>query len=304
MQDDFQIIPIVDLIDPPLVLREVDQRSLEYIELRDSLRKRGFLNSICVRPSSRSSGKFEVIDGRWRVAGAREVGLLAAPSIVKFGLTDKDVLAIQITANAARSTIQRSAFARQIRRLLSSDEGMTQAEVCQLLNKGPRWVRRMLGVAKLSWQLTYRNAVDRGELSLEAAYYLAQLPKSLWATYVTDAKVMPLREFRALCMTLLREHRAQMQLGHLTTRVLNVEPQPYMRSLTDVLDEIRNQRCGPLAVMAMKCKNALDGWVSALKWSIHLDLESVERQRRKIQQRLKKRLVKRRRKPSVSIPGS
>jgi ParB/RepB/Spo0J family partition protein len=294
MQDDIRIIPVTDLIDPPLVLREVNQRGLEYTELRDSIRKHGLLNSICVRPSLRKPGMFEIVDGRWRVSVARDVGLVGVPCIVKFELTDKDVLAMQVIANATRPTTLRSDFARQIRRLLSSEEGMTQAEVCQLLNKGPHWVRKMLGMAALSRYLVYRKVIDRGELTLEAAYHLARLPRELWKDYLVEAQVLPLREFKALCMTILREFRAKVQAGTITKRLTQVEPQPFIRSLSDLLDEIRNQRSGPLVVVASSCKTPLDGWNCALKWSVHLDFESVERQRQRVQKRLKKRIVKRR----------
>jgi ParB/RepB/Spo0J family partition protein len=299
MQDDIREIPIDDLIDPSLVLREVNQRSLEYTELRDSLSKRGFLNSICVRPSSRQPGKFEVVDGRWRVSAARETRLTVVPCIVKFGLTDKDVLAMQVIANATRPLTMPSDFARQIRRLLSSEEGMTQAEVCQLLNKGPYWVRKMLGIAALSRYLVYRKVIDRGELTLEAAYYLSRLPKQSWSVYFTEAKVLPVREFKALCMAILRELRAQVKAGTITVRLKQTESQPYARPLSDFLDEIKYQRSGPLMVVAMNCKTPLEGWNCALKWGIHLDPESVERQYRRVQRRLRKRLVKRREKPIV-----
>ena len=304
MTDDFRLIPVSDLIDPPLVLRQVNQRNVEYTELRDSLARIGFLNSICVRLSRRQPGKFEVVDGRWRTAAAGEAGIIEIPCIVKHGLTDKDVLAMQITANAARPTTKPSEYARQIRRLLRSKVGMTQAELCQLLNKSPGWVCKMLGIAKLSRYKIYRRAVDRGELSLEAAYYLSRLPFAQWGEYTTEAIVLPLREFKALIMTLLRQRRMQVSEGSLRAELTpDLEPTPFLRSLTDYLDEIDARRVGPLAVVAANCETALDGWYCALVWAIHLDSESIERQRARILQRLKKRIVQRV-KASEATPAS
>jgi len=304
MPDDFRLIPAFDLIDPPLVLRQVNRRGVEYIELRDSLARCGFLNSICVRPSKRQPGKFEVVDGRWRTAAAEEAAIVDIPCIVKYGLTDKDVLATQITANAARPTIKPSEYARQIRRLLKSKVGMTQAELCQLLYKSPRWVCKMLGMARLSRYKIHRQAIDRGELSLEAAYYLSRLPSAQWGEYITEAAVLPLREFKALVMTLLRQRRMLVNEGSLRAELIpNLEPTPYLRTLTGYLDEIDARRVGPLAVVAASCKTALDGWYCALIWAIHLDPESVERQRARIFQRLKKRVVQRV-KASKATPAS
>ena len=294
MTDNIQLIPITDLIDPPLVLRRVDQRSVEYVELRDSLAQSGFMNSICVRPSKRHPGKFEVVDGRWRVDAAREANFDDAPCIVKHGLTDRDVLALQVTANTMRPTTKPSEYARQLRRLLKSKVGMTQAELCRLLHKNPHWVRRMLGMANLSRHKIFRQLIDRGELSFEAAYYLSKLRHFLWETYVTEAKVLPLREFKALVMTLCRQQRMELHAGTLKAKLLpDLEPTPFLRSLSEHLREIDTRRVGPLAVATADCQTALDGWYCALTWATHLDPKSIERQHARVAQRLKKQVVQR-----------
>lgn len=288
-----QLIPVEGLIDPPLVLREVNQRCVEYAELKDSLMRRGFLNSICVRPSVRFPDKFEVVDGRWRTCASREIPILKVPCIVKYGLTNKDVMAMQVIANATRPATRPSDFARQIRRLLASKEGMTQAELCQLLNKNPNWVRRMLGLAALSRYKVYRNAVDRSEMSIEAAYYLSRLPRCLWREFDTEAKLLPVREFKALVMACLRQRRAQLQAGSIEQALQNIEPQPYARSLTDLLSEIKNADVAPLTLTVLNCKTPLEGWRRALEWASHLDPESIRRQQYRIQKRLRQRTVKR-----------
>ncbi len=294
MADDFLSILASDLIDPPFVLRQVNQRSVEYVEMRDSLAQTGFLNSICVRPSKRQPAKFEIVDGRWRTFAAREAGIVEIPCIVKHGLTDKDVLAMQVTAQALRPTTKPSEFARQIRRLLKSKEGMTQAELCRILHKNPRWVCKMLGMARLVRYKVFRPAIDRGELSLEAAYYLSKLSPVQWGEYFAEATVLPLREFKALIMAVLRRRRMELNAGSLRAKLIpDLEPTPFLRSLTDYLDEIDVRRVGPLVVVAANCKTALDGWYCALVWAIHLDSESVERQRARVLQRLKKRIVQR-----------
>ena len=296
MQDEFRLIPLTDLVDPPLVLRQVNQRCAEYVELRDSLAKHGFLNSICVRLSSRQrhAEKYEVVDGRWRTSAARQAQISAAPCIVKFDLPDKIVLAMQVTANAMRPRTKPSEYARQIRRLLKSEKGMTQAEVCQLLNKGPGWVRRMLGLARLTQHKVYRQAIDRGEISLEASYYLAKLPPEQWSNFVTEATVLPLREFKATVMAVLRDRRVAVNAGSLSSWLRPIfEPVPYLRSLTDYLDELESRRIGPLMVVADACETALDGWCTALRWAAHLDAESIQRQRERTAFRLRKRIVQR-----------
>ena len=100
--DEFRPIPLDQIVEPWVVLRIVDRESVAYLELRDSVAHQGILNSICVRPSARKPGLYEVVDGLYRYTAARELRLPALPCIVKHGLTDADVLAIQIQANAVR----------------------------------------------------------------------------------------------------------------------------------------------------------------------------------------------------------
>jgi len=292
--DEFRTIPIDDLVDSTLILRDLVLTDVEYLELLDSLRVRGFLNSICVRMCKRQPGKWEIIDGRWRVTAARELRFTEVPCIVKCGLSDKDVLAMQVIANATRPTTPPSAFARQIKRLLSSKEGMTQAELCQLLNKSTVWVRRMLGMAKLARRLEYRNAIDRGEISMEAAYCLSRLPGSLRTQYFLDAKLLALREFKALVMSALRQYRAGVCVGRLADKQDSMfTPRPYLRSLQDIIAEIRERQVGPLLLASHGHNTALEGWKAALEWAVHFDPDSVERQRVRVLHHLKRRAVRR-----------
>ncbi len=66
----YRLIPLDEIVEPWVVLRPVNRASLEYLELRDSLAAVGFINSICVRPSTRKPGKVEVVDGLYRYTGA------------------------------------------------------------------------------------------------------------------------------------------------------------------------------------------------------------------------------------------
>ena len=93
LPDEFRQIPFGQIIEPWVVLRVVNRESVEYLELRDSLAVVGPLNSICVRPSVRRPGHYEVVDGLYRYTAACELRLPALPCIVKHNLTDDDVLA-------------------------------------------------------------------------------------------------------------------------------------------------------------------------------------------------------------------
>ncbi len=144
------------------------------MELRDSMADRGILNPILVRPSRRFPGKYDVADGLYRVTAAREIGLSPMPCLVK-DLTDDDLLAIQIQANALRPETTPMEYARQIKRIMEARPQATLAEISsRILHKSPKWVGETLGLLRL--RKDFQLAVDRGEMPLGSAYELARIP--------------------------------------------------------------------------------------------------------------------------------
>ena len=143
--DEFRPIPLDQIVEPWAVLRVVNRESTEYLELRDSIAKQGLLNSICVRPSLRRPGYYEVVDGLYRYTAACELRLLALPCVVKHNLTDEDVLAIQIQANALRPETTAIEYARQIKRIMAAitarqGRDATLADVSNVIHKNPAWI--------------------------------------------------------------------------------------------------------------------------------------------------------------------
>ena len=140
--DEFREIPLDQIVEPWVVLRVVNRESVEYLELRDSIARQGLLNSICVRPSRRRPGKMEVVDGLYRRAACCELRRPAMPCIVKHNLTDEDVLALQIQANALRPETTVIEYARQIKRIMDAitarqGTDATLADVSNLIHKTP-----------------------------------------------------------------------------------------------------------------------------------------------------------------------
>ena len=110
-------------------------------------------------------------DGLYRVTAAREAGLATMPCLVK-DLTDDDLLAIQIQANALRPETTPMEYARQIKRIMEARPEATLAEIStRILHKSPGWVSETLGLLDLKKE--YQTAVDRGEMPLGSAYELA-----------------------------------------------------------------------------------------------------------------------------------
>jgi ParB/RepB/Spo0J family partition protein len=289
MEDQTATLPLDQIIEPRTVLRLVNRDTVEYLELRDSLAKHGFWNSISVRPSARVPGKYEIIDGLYRFTAARELGLPFVPCIIKHHVTDDEVIAAQIQANAIRPETKPVEFAQQLKRILTRRPEMALRELAVVVKKSPKWLGQMLGLLDL--KATIQSMVDRGEIPLANAYILARMPSRLQHDHLDKAKLLPPREFKALAAAIIKQFKEAVHQGKLDRRNLPVfEPVPHLRPLKDILAELEGRQCGALTAVAEGCKSVLDGWYAALRWAAHLDRKSVEEQRVNAETRTEKHL--------------
>jgi ParB/RepB/Spo0J family partition protein len=298
--DEFRPIPLDQIIEPWIVLRVVNRESVEYLELRDSLATVGPLNSICVRPSARRPGCYEVVDGLYRYRAAVELRLAALPCVVKYHLTDEDVLAIQIQANAVRPETTAVEYARQIKRImdaLTARQGMdaTLADVSNVIHKSPAWIGDQLRLLGLRSDI--QKAVDRGEIPLQSAYTLAKLPRIHQGPLVELARTAPAREFVPIAARLVKQIQEAARQGKLCDLCKDFEPVPHLRPLKEVLAEYREHQLGGLALTKADCKTPVDGWHLALEWTLNLDEESIRRQRERVLARHRANLLERRAEP-------
>lgn len=284
MNEQITNIPIDEIVPPWILLRPVLTESIEYLEMLESLRAIGFLNSISVRPSERNPGKYEVLDGMWRTTCSRELNFETIPCIVKHGITDDDVLALQIQAQAIRPETKPIEFARQLKRIQKARPGITLTQLASFVNKSPNWVGRQLQLLHLTPAI--RKSVDRGEIPLANAYMLARLPNSLRSKYVQQSKVMGTKEFKPLIAGVLKQYKESVRQGKLDAFFTgNFEPQPHLRPLKEVRAEAKSQMEAHLVLTSIGCKTAVEGWKAALDWVMHLDSKSVEEQKKAAQLR-------------------
>jgi ParB/RepB/Spo0J family partition protein len=289
MQDTAADIPIVRIIEPRTMLRLVDKDSVEYLEMRDSIRAEGFWNSISVRPA-KDEGNYEIIDGLYRYTCARELGLESMPCIIKHNVSDDAVLAAQIQANAVRPETKPAEFARQMKRILTRRPMMTFDELAHLIHKSPGWVRQTLGLLRLVREA--RKIVDRGEIPVRSAYMLAKIPQQLQKDYLDQARTLPSREFRVLAASVIKQFTEAVKQGKMEAFWCgDFKPQAHLRSLSDIQTEVERQDVGALLVVAENCGTPVDGFYTALRWVMHLDSQSVEDQERAARARSQKQPV-------------
>jgi ParB/RepB/Spo0J family partition protein len=280
-------IPLCDIHETRLLLRLVEKESLEYIELRDSLAANGPLNSICVRPSPRLPGKWEVVDGMYRYTAYQELELSPVPCLVRYGMTDEMVVAAQIQANAIRPTTKQTDFARQLKKILDANPGMSHARLQGLIHKSPHWIGEQLGLLRL--QPEVQKAVDRGEIPLMSGYVLSRVLRSQQHRFLDLARTAPVHVFKVTVAAFIKQQREAARQGKLDVLFNNeFTPVAHLRNLREVLTEKETPEAGPMMLAARNARTAVDGWNACLEWITHLDAKSLEEQRGKLRERMRR----------------
>lgn len=100
-------------------------------ELAESIRARGVIQPIIVRP--RGEGRYQLVAGERRWRAAQKAQLHEIPAIVR-ELDDREVMALALIENLQREDLNPVEEARAYRRL-SDEEGMTQAEIASMVDK-------------------------------------------------------------------------------------------------------------------------------------------------------------------------
>lgn len=280
-------LPFDLLHEPFALLRPVEPDSMDFIELRDSIEKYGLMSPISVRPSPRHEGKYEIIDGMWRYTACRALGYTPIEVVVKDNITDADVLAMQLHANAISRETKPAEYTRRLKRFWELHPEMTYSDMAKIAGKKPRWIKEHLNILKLPRDL--QDRLDRGELPIASAYMLAKIPEAIRQPYVTKALAMKAKEFRIVAAGVIKQYMECVHQGRLDERYLpEFKPVAHIRGLKELCQEIDDLHAAAHVLTAAQCDNPLDAWKLALTWAVHLDPESIRDQEQKVrrQQRI------------------
>lgn len=164
-------------------------------ELAESIKSKGVLQPILLRPTYRAAGptstgasmlrdtfwqnfaiwpsmEFELVAGERRYRAANLAGLTEIPAIVR-DLTDLQVLEIQIIENEQREDVSPMEKADGYARLVH-DHNVTVEDLATRVGKSPATIYGLLKLRLLPAQA--RAAVDAGTISLSVAQLIARIP--------------------------------------------------------------------------------------------------------------------------------
>lgn len=277
-------IPVTQIRENQASLRPVHKENAEFLELVDSVRVHGILNPISVRKMvDKETGEeyYSLIDGLHRYWSAVEAGLSEIPAHV-MDATDIGTLQLQITGNLHRIDTKPVEYANALKRLMASDPLMTINDLAKMVHKSTTWVSERLNLGKLDPAIG--KCVDEGKINLTNAFALARMPVEEQPAFVERAMTMQPEEFAGVCA----ERRKELAKARKEGRAANPEifqPQPYMRKISEVKDEMTGHAAGPAIIAALGVTTPQAAWDLAIAWVLNMDPESQEAQRRRDEER-------------------
>lgn len=141
-----RMVAIAQVKSSPLNPRK-DFREDELAELSESIRTKGLVQPIIVRPDPVSSGDFEIVAGERRWRAAQKAGIHMVPVIVR-ELTDKEVLELAIIENVQRQDLNAIEEATGYRDLIERFE-YNQEQLSEIIGKSRSHVANTLRLLKL-----------------------------------------------------------------------------------------------------------------------------------------------------------
>ena len=155
-----RMVPVAQVKGSALNPRK-DFREDELAELAESIRTKGLVQPIIVRPDPRSNGDFEIVAGERRWRAALKAGLHSVPVIIR-DLTDKELVELAIIENVQRQDLNAIEEASGYRDLIERFE-YNQEQLSEIIGKSRSHVANTLRLLKLP--VTVQALLQQGSLT-------------------------------------------------------------------------------------------------------------------------------------------
>ncbi len=161
-------------------------------ELAASIAQRGVIQPVVLRPLA--ANRYQLIAGERRWRAAQKARLHEIPAIVR-DLPEREVKAIALIENLQREDLNPIEEARAYQGL-TEEEGMTQAEVAELVDKSRSHVTNLMRLLSLPDEVI--SMVERGDLSMGHARALIGHDDAAALAAMAIAKKLSVREVEKL----------------------------------------------------------------------------------------------------------
>lgn len=190
---DRTMVPIEQIMaNPDQPRRQFDPEALK--ELAESLKSRGVLQPLIVRPHPGDSDMYQIVAGERRWRAAQMAQLHELPVIVR-DLTDTEVLEVAIIENIQRADLNAIEEAASFRQLMDRF-GHTQERLAEALNKSRSHIANLLRLLSLPEQV--QTWLKEGKLTAGHARALITSPNAVELARKVIEKNLSVRETEEL----------------------------------------------------------------------------------------------------------
>lgn len=182
------MVPVENLEPNPHQPR-IDFGREELLSLADSIRQKGIIQPLIVRPKA-ESGKFEIIAGERRWRAAQLAKLHEVPVVIR-ELSDSEVLEVAIIENIQREDLNAIEEALGFRQLISRF-GHTQEKLAEALSRSRSHVANLLRLLTLPDEV--QSMVRAGTLTAGHARALISSPNALDLAKLVVGKGLSVRD--------------------------------------------------------------------------------------------------------------
>lgn len=251
-------LQVADLEPGPFQPRR-DMEPQAFAELVDSIRLRGVLQPILVRPHPDTQGRYQIIAGERRWRATQAAGLHEIPVLLR-DLSDADAMAAALVENLQRQDLNAIEEAEGYRRLLN-EFGLTQEQLGGAVGKSRSHVANALRLLALPTPV--RAELEKGGISAGHARALLAHPDPATAMRTVIARGLNVRQTEALAQ---RERmRPQGRAAHLEK---DPETVALERDLSEYLGlRVQIAHDGPGGTMRIQYRSLdqLDGLIALLR---------------------------------------
>ncbi|QHI96255.1 ParB/RepB/Spo0J family partition protein [Aristophania vespae] len=186
----------IDLLAPSPFQPRKNMDSAKLAELADSIRSRGVLQPLLVRPDPQNNGHYQIIAGERRWRASQQAGLHEVPVHIK-QLDDSDAMAAAMVENLQRSDLNPIEEAEGLQRLID-DYHLTQEELAGALGKSRSHLANTLRLLNLPEAV--RQHLRDGLLSAGHARALLAHPDPVAAMKIVLEKGLSVRQTEVLAV--------------------------------------------------------------------------------------------------------
>ena len=145
--------------------------------------------------------------------------------------------------------------------------------------KRTAWIRKILKLNHL--QERVKTAVQRNEIPIGNAHWLARLPIAEQGQYVNDAMTLPVLRFERMMKRAVNDYREAVKQGNLDRLGID-DLRPMMRDLRVIEAELEMPSHLPLMIASAGIENPIEAAILTLKWAFRVDDATIKERKEKM----------------------